>query len=190
MRQTLQKIIFMGLFSALVFTTTSIKVIIPLPGSYTMMHLGHVTCILAGLLLDPLAGGFAAAIGSALFDIFNPLFFYSAPLTFVFKFLLAFLSGIIYSSRTFDNKFVIKIIFSSSIGSLLYLILHLIKLFMFSLYFLKMSLEITLLTVFKSLFLNLVKDVFSILIVAFIMLKLKGYELIKDKKFLPLNLMD
>ena len=184
MRQTLQKIIFTGLFSAIVFTTTSIKVIIPLPGSYTMVHLGHVTCLLVGLLLGPVGGGLSAAIGSALFDLFNPLFFTSAPITFVFKFLLAFSSGTIYGLQAFDNKFVFKIIFASSVGSLLYLVLHLIKLFVFNFYILKISLEITFVTVFKSLFLNLVKDIFSILLVVFIMLKLKRYKFIENKPFL------
>ena len=179
MRQTLQKIIFIGLFSSLVFTTTSIKVLIPLPGGHTMMHLGHVTCLISGLLLGPMLGGFAAAVGSALFDLFNPLFLTSAPFTFLFKFLLAFSSGLIYSSKApAANKLVLRIVFASSVGSLLYLILHLAKLFIFNFYLLNVSFQITILIILKSLFLNLIKDILSVLLVVFIMLKLKQHKII------------
>ena len=90
MRQSLHRIILIGLFSSLVFVTTYMKFVIPIPGGYTMIHLGHASCLLAGLLLNPTDGALSSALGSTLFDLFDPLFFTSAPFTFLFKFVLAF----------------------------------------------------------------------------------------------------
>ena len=45
----------------------------------TRIHLGNVLCLLSGLLWR-LAGRMAAGLGSAIFDLTNPLYIASHPL--------------------------------------------------------------------------------------------------------------
>ncbi len=73
---------------------TYLNVPIPVLGDKTMIGLGNVFCILSGLLLGPVYGGAAAGIGSFIFDLVGG-WASSAPFTLVFKFLMAFVCGII-----------------------------------------------------------------------------------------------
>ena len=90
---TIKKITLIGVMAALVFVASQIQIRIPLGGSETRIHIGNGFCLLCGLILGPVTGGLAAGFGSALFDLFNPVYLPSAPFTFAFKFLMAFICG-------------------------------------------------------------------------------------------------
>lgn len=88
-------IVVTGLFAALVFAASRISFDIPTPLNSTRLHLGNVLCLLSGLVLGPLRGGLSAGIGSAFFDLTDPRYTPSLPFTLVFKFIMAFVCGMI-----------------------------------------------------------------------------------------------
>lgn len=93
---TTYDVVVVGLMAAVVFVTTAVlKIEIPTPAGVTMIKLANAFCLLAGLLFGGVRGGLAAGIGSAFFDLTNPLFVASAPWTFIRFFLMAYLCGLI-----------------------------------------------------------------------------------------------
>ena len=117
-----------ALMAALVFVTSSfLQIPIPTAIDNTRLHLGNVMCLLCGMILGPIQGGFAAAIGSAFFDLSNPVYISSAPFTFAFKFLMACLSGYIVRSSKFSIKQ--RYILAAVVASFAYVILYLTKSF-------------------------------------------------------------
>ena len=179
MRQSLQNIILIGLFSSLVFVSTLLKVFIPIPGGCTLLNFGHVSCLLAGLLLGAEKGALAAAFGSTLFEFFSPLSFSSAPFTFFSKFLLAHICGKIYENKNVAKNLTIRVIFSSSISSAVYIFLHILKVFIYNYYFLKISFYASIFIVFKSIVFSIIKVFFTIFLVVFVMKKLEKLNLVK-----------
>lgn len=94
MRTNTKKMILAALFAAMTCAATfSIK--IPTPGTGGYIHPGDAIVILAGVMLGGVYGGLAAGIGSALADLLGGYVLY-APVTFVIKGLVAFMSAYIY----------------------------------------------------------------------------------------------
>jgi uncharacterized membrane protein len=95
--QTLQKIAITGVMAALsyvVFTFLQIK--IPLPGGdATSIHLGNAVCVLGALLLGGVYGGLGGAIGMTIGDLFDPVYIVYAPKTFILKFCIGLITGLI-----------------------------------------------------------------------------------------------
>ena len=95
--QNLQKIALTGVFAALsyvVFTFLQIK--IPLPGGdATSIHLGNAVCVLGALILGGVYGGIGGAIGMTIGDLFDPIYVVYAPKTFILKFCIGLITGII-----------------------------------------------------------------------------------------------
>ncbi len=124
---TTKKLVYIALFTALVYIFSrffQIPIVTPL--GQTRFHLGNVFCILAGVLLGAGYGGLAAGLGSALFDLFDPVYFTSAPITFITKFLLAAVAGFVYSKR---ERVVEKgrLLLAGFLGQITYVILYLAK---------------------------------------------------------------
>ncbi len=92
-----RKLVFAGVFAALtyiVFTFLSIR--IPTPGGgQVSVHLGNAFVVLGALLLGSLYGGIGGAIGLTAADLFDPVYIVEAPITFVIKFLIGLIVGII-----------------------------------------------------------------------------------------------
>lgn len=179
MRQSLQKVILIGLFSSLVFVSTSIKLFIPMSGGYTLLNFGHIACLLASLLLGAARGALASAFGATLCDLFNPLFLSSAPFTFFSKFLLSYICGKIYENKNIAKSLTTKVILSSSISSVFYILLHVLKIFVYNYYFLKISFAAALFIVFKSIVFSIIKVFFTIFLVVFIIKKLEKLNWVK-----------
>lgn len=119
---------FIGIMAALVYATSAfLQIDIPTAIGSTRLHMGNVMCLLSGLLLGPVPGGLAAGIGSAFFDLTNPLYIASTPFTFAFKFLMAFVCGMI-AHKTGKEKHW-KTILAAVIGAVTYVILYLGKSF-------------------------------------------------------------
>ena len=137
---TTRKLTMLALFTALVYLSTRFfQIQIPTPFGNTMFHLGNVFCVLAGLILGPIYGGIAAGLGSALFDLFDPIYIVYAPLTFIFKFMMGFVAGKIYEKRQdFDKKHIFKAVV---FGQLTYTILYIIQNFVKSFVILGLSFE-------------------------------------------------
>lgn len=125
---TVKQIAFTGLMAALVFATSKF-LSIPLPTAIdnTRIHMGNVMCLLSGLLLGPVLGGLAAGIGSMIFDLLDPIYITSAPFTFMFKFAMAWICGMIALHGKEEKKW--RYILGAVIGALSYVVLYLSKTF-------------------------------------------------------------
>ncbi len=88
-----KRIVNAALFAALIcIATMIIKIPSPFKG---YMNLGDCVVLLSGWLLPPFYSFFAAAIGSALADIFSGYIIY-APVTFVIKGVMAICANLIF----------------------------------------------------------------------------------------------
>ena len=92
------RLIMTSLFAALICASTFV-IRIPTP-TFGYIHPGDALVILAGALLGPVYGGFAAGLGSAFADIFAGYFVY-APATAVIKALCAITAAIL--THAFSN---------------------------------------------------------------------------------------
>ncbi len=127
---TVQEITLIGLMAAMVYVASAfLQIPIPTAIGNTRIHMGNVMCLLSGLLLGPVWGGMAAGIGSAFFDILNPAYITSAPFTFVFKFLMAWICGILYKKFSSKGKTILFSSIAGAAGAISYVILYLSKSF-------------------------------------------------------------
>lgn len=125
---TVQEITLIGLMAAMVYVASAfLQIPIPTAIGNTRIHMGNVMCLLSGLLLGPMWGGMAAGIGSAFFDLTNPAYITSAPFTFAFKFLMAWVCGILYKKWKNKGKTVLYSALSGAAGAVTYVILYLSK---------------------------------------------------------------
>ncbi len=91
------KIVFIGLIAALsyvVFTFLQIKITLP-GGDATSIHLGNAVCVIGALLLGGVSGGLGGALGMTIGDLMDPVYVVYAPKTFLLKFFIGFITGII-----------------------------------------------------------------------------------------------
>lgn len=68
---------------------------IPVGDSSTSFHLGNVFCVLAALLIGPLWGGLAGAVGMTIGDLLDPVYITSAPKTFLLKLGIGLIAGFV-----------------------------------------------------------------------------------------------
>ena len=130
MRQkwTIQKIVYMAVLAAIVCVVTLFR--FPLLGS--KVHFANAMCLVCGLLMGPLAGGLAAGIGSALYDaLLGGYGLLDCGVTFVSKFLMAWVCAKIAFARGGEARFHGRNIAASVIGALTYVVLYMIKTFLF-----------------------------------------------------------
>lgn len=125
-RNTTVNIALTGLMGALVLVGTYMNIPIPVLGDKTMIGLGNVFCILSGFILGPIYGGLAAGIGSFIFDLVGG-WASSAPFTLVFKFLMAFVCGLIAYGGDKTAKNLKRLIIAAVCGSLTYCVLYIGK---------------------------------------------------------------
>ena len=125
--QKLFRIALTGVFAALsyvVFTFLQIK--IPLPGGdATSIHLGNAVCVLGALLLGGVYGGIGGAIGMTIGDLLDPVYVVYAPKTFLLKFCIGLITGIIAHkigkiSQSTDQKKVWVFTILAAAGGLLF----------------------------------------------------------------------
>ena len=114
------KLVAIGLMSALVFAGNFIS--IPLVNE-TRIHVGNAICLLSGLLFGGISGGLASGIGGALYDLTNPLYITSAPVTFISKFAMGWTAGQLNRSKI-KNPFV-RALISALVGQIVYIVLYL-----------------------------------------------------------------
>lgn len=79
-------IVFTALMAALTVAGSALRITIPVDiAGTTSFHLGNIMCALGGILLGPWYGALSAGIGSALYDMMNPLYISEAWITFLTK---------------------------------------------------------------------------------------------------------
>jgi len=94
-----------AVFSGLVFVSTMFAIPMPMGGYW---HLGNIMIILIGLLFGPLVGGLCGTIGATTADLVLGFGMW-APFTFVIKFFVGMLPGLIFKPTLKDGKFNLKI---------------------------------------------------------------------------------
>ena len=93
---TTKKLVTAALLAALTVAGSSLRITLPIEiAGTTSFHLGNIMCALSGILLGPWMGGLAAGLGSAIYDMLNPLYISEAWITFLFKGAYGLVTGLI-----------------------------------------------------------------------------------------------
>lgn len=153
-----------GVMAALVFVSTQFRIPIPLSIGNVMVHLGNIFCILSALLLGPVGGGLAAGIGSFFFDLMDPAYIATSWATLLFKFLMAFVCGLIVYGKTHDGKNTVRNVVGAISGLVTYIILHLSFDFIKSTVFLRMAVPTALVATGTSFLISLVNAVIAVVV--------------------------
>lgn len=166
-RITLKQISMVGVMAAAVYVASAfLQIPIPTAIDNTRLHMGNVMCLLSGLLLGPVQGGFAAGIGSMFFDLTNPAYITSAPFTFVFKFLMAWICGMFafHKNTGKSSHSHRRYIIGSALGAFAYVLLYLSKSYIEHRFVLGLPLEAVMITLSQKAVVSSVNAVVSIIV--------------------------
>lgn len=145
-KMTVRDITRIGIMAAAVYVASAfLQIPIPTAIGSTRLHMGNVMCLLSGMILGAVPGGLAAGTGSMFFDLTNPAYITSAPFTFAFKFLMAWLCGKIITKCRAGLK--IRFIGGAAAGAFLYVLLYISKTFIEDRFVLGLPVEAVMLTV-------------------------------------------
>lgn len=133
-----KKLVLTALLAALTVAGSWARITIPLDIAGTSsFHLGNIMCALSGILLGPWLGGLAAGLGSAIYDMLNPLYISECWITFLTKGAYGLVTGLIawwgakaWSARVPHSYG--KAILATVAGALTYAALYLSKSYFYS----------------------------------------------------------
>ena len=124
---TVRTVTLIGVLAAMVFVLTKfISIPIPSPLGKTALSLGNAMSILAALLFGPGVGGLAAGIGNALVDLTDPTWAPEFWITFINKFAMAFVAGVLMH-RVRLGAPRLRVWLAGLGGSLTYCLLYVVK---------------------------------------------------------------
>ena len=123
---TIYDIAVTALFAALCYVATYfLRIEIPTPLGRMMIHGGNIVCLLSALLMGPLRGAAADAIGMGLFDLLSG-WASSAPSTIVMRFCMGLAGGAVPKlSGKKDNPGIGWAIAGAAAGMVTYYVLYL-----------------------------------------------------------------
>ena len=125
---TIYDLAIIGVMAAIIFVATYfIKIPIQTPTGPSMIKIGNIFCLLAGMLFGGVRGGLAAGIGSMFYDLLDPLFISSAPFTLISFFAMAFVCGTISNGFSRKGEKTIYNIIGAIVGALSYVVLYVLK---------------------------------------------------------------
>lgn len=129
---TTRRLSLLGMMAALVFAANFARVTMPIAiGGRTSFTLANIFCCLSGLLLGP-AGGLASGIGSALYDMTNPLFAAECWLTFLTKGAMGLAAGLVAAGALKKDELSYRRALMATIfGCLMYYVLYFAKSFLY-----------------------------------------------------------
>ena len=131
---TTKKIVMVALMAALTVAGSSLRIKVPASVVGTSaFHLGNIMCALSGILLGPWLGGLAAGLGSALYDVFDPIYIAEAWLTFLMKGAYGLTAGLIAWSGKKKWGYG-KASIATTAGAVLYAFLYLGKTYLKGVY--------------------------------------------------------
>ena len=127
-----RKIVLTALLAALTVVGSGIRVTLPLDiAGTTSFHLGNIMCALSGILLGPWLGAAAAGLGSAIYDMLNPLYISECWITFLTKGAYGLAAGLVITAGR-KNWGYGKAILASATGAITYAALYLAKSYFYS----------------------------------------------------------
>ena len=131
------RIVVIGVMAAIICVITTFRI----PLGQSKVHFANSMCLLSGLLLGPVWGGTAAGLGSAIYDVLlGGYSFFDALITFVSKFAMAWVTGILYQKWVLKKEEkswkenLLPLIISCVLGALTYVALYMLKTWLFKLY--------------------------------------------------------
>lgn len=123
--EKLMKLAQTALVAALCYVAfTFLQIKIPMPGGdATSLHIGNAVCVLGALILGGAYGGMAGAIGMTIADIMDPIYITVAPKTFILKFCIGLIVGVVAHkiakiNESTDAKYVMKWSIIASVAGL------------------------------------------------------------------------
>ncbi len=124
---TVKQVVLVGLMAALTAVGSGLRITLPLDiGGNTSFHLGNIFCALSGILLGPWLGGLAAGLGSAVYDMTNPMFLPECWLTFLMKGAYGLTAGLVI--RAGGKQWgCVKSVLAAVAGAVTYALLYLLK---------------------------------------------------------------
>lgn len=127
-----KRIVMAALMAALTVAGSAMRITLPLDiAGTTSFHLGNIMCALSGILLGPWLGGLAAGLGSALYDMMNPLYISECWITFLTKGAYGLVAGAVMCIGKKDCSYW-KAIIATLLGALTYATLYLGKSYFYS----------------------------------------------------------
>ena len=125
---TTKKIVLTALFAALTVVGSWLRITLPVDiAGTTSFHLGNIMCALSGLLLGPWYGSLAAGLGSAIYDMLNPLYISEAWITLLTKGAYGLIAGLIAWCGSKDKLGYGKAVAASAAAAVTYAVLYLCK---------------------------------------------------------------
>ena len=128
---TTKQIVLVGLLAALVCVGSGLRIKVPEAVGTSAFHLGNILCALSGILLGPWLGGLAAGLGSAVYDMLDPMYISECWLTFLMKGAYGVVAGLIIRCGKKDWNYG-KATVAALCGALAYAVLYLTKTFFYS----------------------------------------------------------
>lgn len=130
--QLLMKLCMAAAMAALVALGSKLEIQIPSVLGSSRFHLGNVMCALSGLLLGPWWGALASGLGSAIFDLFDPLRIMESPITFVTKGLYGLVAGAVYFKVFKGRSNYVTEAVSTAAAAVSYIAIYLVKAFFYN----------------------------------------------------------
>lgn len=122
-----KKIVLVALLAALTVVGSGLRIKVPAGIAGTSaFHLGNILCALSGILLGPWWGGLAAGLGSAIYDMFDPMYIAECWLTFLMKGAYGVAAGLVAHSGKKAWNYG-KAALASAAGAITYALLYLGK---------------------------------------------------------------
>ena len=129
---TTKQLVLVGLLAALTAAGSALRIKVPLDiTGFSAFHLGNILCALSGILLGPWLGGLAAGLGSAIYDMFNPLYISECWMTFLMKFAYGLAAGLVIRCRKEDWGYA-RALLATAAGAAAYAVLYLTKSYYYS----------------------------------------------------------
>ena len=124
-----KRLVLAALLAALTVVGSALRITLPLEiAGTTSFHLGNIMCALSGILLGPWLGGLAAGLGSAIYDMTNPLYISEAWITFLFKGAYGLAAGLVaWGGKSKKNWNYGKAVVATITGAVTYAVLYLAK---------------------------------------------------------------
>lgn len=135
--QLLTKLCIAAAMAALVALGSKLEIQIPSILGTSRFHLGNVMCALSGLLLGPWWGALASGLGSAIFDLFDPIRIMEAPITFLTKGLYGLVAGAVFFKVFKGRSNYVSEAVASGLAAVSYIAAYMVKCFFYNGLFVK-----------------------------------------------------
>ena len=127
-----KKIVMVALLAAMTVVGSMLRIKVPAIVGTSAFHLGNIMCALSGILLGPWYGALAAGMGSAIYDMMDPVYISECWITFIMKGAYGLVVGLIaWSGKKPWNTGVrlcyLKALLATVAGAFTYAVLYLCK---------------------------------------------------------------